>query len=55
MNMKTCKMCAWYCHTDGKCYVPCMRPSEVNKEYSCHDYTFDGLEDWERDNDGLEN
>lgn len=50
MKEHCCDCCAWYCHTDSKCYVPCFsRPSEVNKEYSCHDYTSDGLEDWEKD------
>ena len=47
-----CNHCAWYCHSDAKCYDPeYSRPCTVNKEYSCHDYTFDGLEDWEREED----
>lgn len=48
--MRNCSNCAWYCHYDKKCYVPCMsRACEVNEEYSCHDHEYDGLTDEERE------
>ncbi len=52
-----CKNCAWFCHTDGRCYataarlsglVPASYPA-VFGELACRDWTFDGLEDWERE------
>lgn len=51
--MNTCKTCAWYCHSDGKCYVPTtMDPwkvSEVQKKIGCMGWSFDGLADEERE------
>ena len=53
--MKTCKNCAWYCHFDGCCYgtkarldaeVPGQKPLIPN--VPCFDWTYDGLEEWER-------
>ena len=53
-----CKNCAWFCHADGKCYgTPCLLrgwdfgillPVPADN-YNCPDWTFDGLEDWERE------
>ena len=54
--MKTCKTCAWFCHSDGKCYGSNADGSEALPKLNtgiCHDWTFDGLEDWERE-DGKE-
>lgn len=59
--MKTCKNCtncAWYCHSDGFCYGKAFALGW--KEYYaelvrnpertyCPSWTFDGLEDWERE------
>ena len=54
MEKKNCKNCAWYCHSDGCCYgtkarlygsVKAAKPSW----HCCEDWTFDGLEDWERE------
>ena len=50
---KNCKTCAWFCHTDGKCYAG---PERIDRgaEYvrdramACKTWTFDGLEEWER-------
>ena len=53
--MKNCKNCAWYCHADGKCYG-CQvddfggtRQIFAPKYTSCDHWTFDGLQDWERE------
>ena len=51
----TCKTCAWYCHTDGKCYgnSALLRGIEIgmlaNKVSGCQAWQFDGLEEWERE------
>ena len=53
---KKCNNCAWYCHSDGKCYGTVARLyGEVEScEYrdarseACEQWAFDGLEDWER-------
>ena len=50
--MKTCKNCAWYCHSDGKCYGRCYDGDRVTifgLTGCCSDWTFDGLGDWERE------
>ena len=52
--MKTCKNCAWYCHSDGCCYGTRPRlyaivPACKTYGMPCEDWTFDGLEDWERE------
>lgn len=49
-----CKNCAWFCHTDGRCYGNKMNVgleifSPADQENRCPDWTFDGLEDWERE------
>ena len=50
----TCKTCAWFCHTDGKCYgnTALLRGIEIgtlaNRVSGCVEWQFDGLEDWER-------
>ena len=51
-----CKNCAWYCHVDGKCYGNALLPmgTEIGlpmdeKHEACHSWTFDGLEEWERE------
>ena len=52
----TCKTCAWYCHSDGKCYGTQARLSGLVDAVdpiitcvACEDWAFDGLEDWERE------
>ena len=54
---KKCENCAWFCHTDGKCYgtaarlsglVPASFPA-VWQGSACETWTFDGLEEWERE------
>ena len=53
--MKTCKNCAWYCHSDQLCYgtkarlYGVVRASEPIFGKSCEEWSFDGLDDWERD------
>lgn len=55
--MKTCKNCAWYCHSEGTCWEngPAMYWGHYLAEYkdknseACDKWSFDGLEDWERD------
>ena len=49
----TCKNCAWYCHSDGRCYgndmgvgLEIFKPAD--QENQCPDWSFDGLDDWER-------
>ena len=47
-----CNSCAWYCHSDGRCYGNVVREElavDVLPFDVCKDWTFDGLEDWERD------
>ena len=51
---KNCNNCAWYCHADGKCYggnddgIPVYAHVNAHNR-NCHYWTFDGLEDWERE------
>lgn len=55
--MRTCNECAWYCHTDGRCYgngaaLAVGHPFAVAMDQNsraCGKWEFDGLEDWERD------
>ena len=52
--MKTCNNCAWYCHTDGNCYGTKARlynivPASTAPNYACSDWSYDGLDDWERE------
>ena len=53
MCKKSCINCAWFCHTDGKCYgTPFGIGAEITEtasEGSCADWVFDGLQDWERE------
>ena len=49
-----CKNCAWFCHADGRCYgnymgvgLEIFKPADQGNQ--CQDWTFDGLEDWERE------
>lgn len=58
--MRNCENCAWFCHTDGRCYgydtQPWGSPFTVgfeNKKEGCDSWTFDGLEDWEREPETL--
>lgn len=51
-----CGNCAWYCHSDGKCYGTNDRLYGIvgftdfrdPREEACRKWTFDGLEEWER-------
>jgi len=53
---KKCRTCAWYCHSNGFCYgnalllngIEIWIPMEENHA-ACDYWSFDGLEDWERD------
>lgn len=48
----TCKNCAWFCHSDGQCYgrrTDGDRVTIFGLTGKCSDWTFDGLEDWERE------
>lgn len=54
MTNKKCSNCAWFCHADGKCYVPSSAeafepPYRLLQAFECNAWTFDGLEDWERE------
>lgn len=50
---KNCKTCAWYCHSDRHCYGFMGKvhgePMPVSKNWTCGKWTFDGLEEWERE------
>ena len=58
MIMKKCINCAWFCHADRKCYgnsflstgyevgSVLINPADEGK---CKNWTFDCLEEWERD------
>ena len=51
---RNCDNCAWYCHADHECYAReiggwSMRLSPWN----CEAWSFDGLEDWEREPEAL--
>lgn len=52
--MKICNTCAWYCHADGNCYATAARlsglvPASKPGANNCESWTFDGLEEWERE------
>ena len=54
MMSKNCMNCAWYCHADGKCYGGTDisgKGAEYVREraFACKVWTFDGLDDWERE------
>ena len=58
--MKNCKNCAWYCHADRKCYGNNFLLSwgfvgtKLDGDNGvCSKWTFDGLEDWEREPEAL--
>ena len=52
-----CKNCAWYCHSDSRCYgsAPAMIVGfpfaiEMQPEHEgCGSWQFDGLKDYERE------
>ena len=52
---KNCKTCAWYCHSNGKCYGTkwILDGREIGlplfQDGYCKNWSFDGLEEWERD------
>lgn len=51
-NLNKCSNCAWYCHTDSQCYANAVQEElavPVSPEHLCNHWTFDGLEDWERE------
>ena len=53
-EMDSCKNCAWYCHSDGKCYGTDARLDGIVRAQKpigikCTFWQFDGLEDWERE------
>lgn len=58
---KECRNCWFYCHGNGKCYAAGLI-KQVNDSFqeeaeaevrmpddSCYQWAFDGLEEWERD------
>lgn len=52
--MKICGNCAWYCHSDGRCYGGTDisgRGAEYvrDRAFACRVWTSDGLEDEERE------
>lgn len=54
--MGNCNNCAWYCHADGKCYGSCADGCAALPELNtgiCLNWSYDGLEDWEREPDTL--
>lgn len=54
---RNCTNCWWHCHTDGRCYVD--PRSAIDEDYAlkikmtgpCFDWRFDGLQDWEREDE----
>ena len=46
--MKICGNCAWYCHSNGMCYVP-VYPDPVIPCRACSNWSADGLDDQERE------
>lgn len=54
--MVNCNNCAWFCHTDEKCYgnLALLDGEEIgcniDNTRSCRSWAFDGLKDWEREN-----
>lgn len=54
--MGNCNNCAWFCHADGRCYGSDPDGNEalpVLNTGICHNWQFDGLEDWEREPETL--
>ena len=61
---KCCNNCWFYCHGNGKCYAAglikqvndCFQEEEMAEEKDpmdfCSRWAFDGLEDWERSDQG---
>ena len=53
--MKNCNNCAWFCHSDGKCYGTEIRlagiglPKKPKTGTGCGAWQADGLTDDERD------
>ena len=55
-NNRKCGNCAWYCHSDGKCYgngaaLAVGAPFAIvmdDKKPACGKWENDGLQDWER-------
>lgn len=47
-NCKKCNNCAWFCHADHRCYGIC-NGGKAPEWSVCGHWTFDGLEDWERE------
>ena len=46
--MKICRNCAWFCHSDQKCYVPVYQ-NPVHPCRACSHWTSDGLTVEERE------
>lgn len=49
---KTCNTCAWYCHSDGKCYGACadgLASLPILNTGNCSNWSWDGLTDEERE------
>ena len=54
---KKCNNCAWYCHSDGRCYgqmaTICGYPVGIGdgmrNRWACSNWSFDGLGDQERE------
>lgn len=51
--MEKCKICAWYCHADGKCYGATYEGAAVSQ--NCENWAADGLTDEEREEYAAEN
>ena len=52
MNKNTCNTCAWFCHSDGRCYGATFEGSRMSlatRETGCGRWSFDGLKDEERE------
>lgn len=58
--MEKCNTCAWYCHSDGKCWKDSLGenpayPITVRPEWVCESWAADGLTDEERKEYAAEN
>ena len=52
MKMSGCVSCAWFCHSDRKCYGADFKGQELCRatyETGCGKWTADGLSDEERE------